>query len=86
MVVTGKVLKDWHKKAIVWDVERGAPDRIQPLPWQTCTCIGSWHYDKRRFYDGTYKTAKEVIQTLVDVVSKNGNLLLSIPVRADGTI
>lgn len=85
-VVTGKILKDWHKKAMVWDVERGAPDAIQPLPWQTCTCIGSWHYDKRRLYDGTYKSAQTVIQTLVDVVSKNGNLLLSVPVKADGTI
>ncbi len=86
VVVTGKVLKEWHKKALMWDVERGTPDRIQPQAWQTCTCIGSWHYDKRRFFDGTYKTAQAVIQTLVDVVSKNGNLLLSVPVKGDGTI
>ncbi|WP_338095155.1 alpha-L-fucosidase [Segatella maculosa] len=86
IVVTGKVLKEWHKKALMWDVERGTPDRIQPQAWQTCTCIGSWHYDKRRFFDGTYKTAQAVIQTLVDVVSKNGNLLLSVPVKGDGTI
>ena len=64
MVVTGKVLKDWHKKAIVWDVERGAPDRIQPLPWQTCTCIGSWHYDKRHLFtyageDGLYTRGED---------------------------
>ena len=86
VVVTGKVLKEWHKKALMWDVERGTPDRIQPQAWQTCTCIGSWHYDKRRFFDDTYKTAQAVIQTLVDVVSKNGNLLLSVPVKGDGTI
>ena len=86
VVVTGKVLKEWHKKALMWDVERGTPDRIQSQAWQTCTCIGSWHYDKRRFFDGTYKTAQAVIQTLVDVVSKNGNLLLSVPVKGDGTI
>ena len=85
-VLTGKVLKDWHKKAIMWDVERGAPDKIQPEAWQTCTCIGSWHYDKRNFYNGWYKSPQTVIQMLVDVVSKNGNLLLSIPVKGDGTI
>ena len=33
-----------------------------------------------------YKTSKTVIQTLVDIVSKNGNLMLNIPVRGDGTI
>lgn len=85
-VVTGKVLKKFHKDAIVWDVERGAPDAIQPKAWQTCTCIGSWHYDKRRLYDGSYKSAQAVIQMLADVVSKNGNLLLSVPVKGDGTI
>jgi len=85
-VVTGKILKDFHKKAMVWDVERGTPDDIQSNAWQTCTCIGSWHYDKRRFYDGKYKSAQNVIQILADVVSKNGNLLLSVPVKSDGTI
>lgn len=85
-VVTGKVLREFHKNAMVWDVERGAPDAIQPRPWQTCTCIGSWHYDKRRFYNGNYKSAQAVVQMLADVVSKNGNLLLSVPVRGDGTI
>lgn len=85
-VVTGKVLKPFQKDAIVWDVERGAPDAIQPKAWQTCTCIGSWHYDKRRLYDGGYKSAQTVIQTLADVVSKNGNLLLSVPVKGGGTI
>src|SRR5699024_4101266 len=50
------------------------------------TCIGNWRYDKRVFENHSYKSAETVIHTLVDVVSKNGNLLLSIPVRGDGTI
>lgn len=85
-VIFGKVLNDEQKKTIVWDVERGAPDKIQELPWQTCTCIGQWHYDKHVYYNDQYKSATQVIQMLVDVVSKNGNLLLSIPVKGNGTI
>jgi alpha-L-fucosidase len=84
-VVTGKVMEDWHKKALMWDVERGAPDKIQQEAWQTCTCIGQWHYDKNTFYNGWYKSPQTVIQMLVDVVSKNGNLLLSVPLKGDGT-
>lgn len=85
-VLFGKVLNDEQKKSLVWDVERGAPDNIQSFPWQTCSCIGEWHY-KRSLYDNNqYKSAKEVIHMLVDIVSKNGNLLLSIPIRGDGTI
>ncbi len=85
IVFTGKVLTDWQKRTLLWDVERGAPDAIQALPWQTCTCIGSWHYDKHVYYADRYKTPAQVITMLVDVVSKNGNLLLNIPLRGDGT-
>ena len=85
MIFTGKVLTDWQKKTLLWDVERGAPDSIQELPWQTCTCIGSWHYDKHVYYNDRYRPASSVIRMLVDVVSKNGNLLLSVPLRGDGT-
>lgn len=86
MVFTGKVLTPWQKETILWDVERGAPSSIQELPWQTCTCIGSWHYDKHIYYDDRYKSSAQVVTMLVDVVSKNGNLLLSVPLRADGTL
>ena len=85
-VVTGKVLNDWQKKTVMWDVERGAPDQIQELPWQTCTCIGQWHYDKHVYYNDRYKTPAQVVRMLVDVVSKNGNLLLSVPLKGDGSL
>jgi len=85
-VLFGKVLTPEQKKCMVWDVERGVPDQIQNEAWQTCTCIGDWHYS-RAIYDGNgYKSAKTVIQMLIDIVSKNGNLLLNIPVRGDGSI
>ena len=86
VVVCGKKLNDTHKAAMLWDIERGTPDRCQDLPWQTCTCLGGWHYSKYEGDNNMYKSAETVIRMLVDIVSKNGNLLLSVPVRGDGTI
>lgn len=85
-VIYGKILDEQQRKCMVWDIERGQSNQIEPLPWQTDTCIGGWHYDRRIYEQNHYKTTKTVIHTLVDVVSKNGNLLLNIPVRGDGTI
>lgn len=85
-VMTGKILNEQQRKCMVWDIERGQSNNIESLPWQTDTCIGNWHYDRRLFENRGYKTAKTVIHTLIDVVSKNGNLLLNVPVRGDGTI
>lgn len=84
-VMTCKILPDSLRKAMTWDVERGAPNHIIPLPWQTCTCLGDWHYNREFYEKGWYKNAGQVARMLVDVVSKNGNLLLSVPLRADGT-
>lgn len=86
VVVMGKQLNEEQKDVLLWDVERGVPDRPQQRYWQTCTCIGQWHYDRDTYEQNRYKSARQVVGMLVDVVSKNGNLLLSIPVRGDGTI
>ena len=83
-VVFGKILSDEQRKALTWDVERGAPNEIIAEPWQTCNCIGDWHYNTSRYERG-YKSAQNMVKQLVDIVSKNGNLLLNIPLRADGT-
>jgi alpha-L-fucosidase len=85
-VLFGKILNEQQRKCMVWDIERGQSNNIEPLPWQTDTCIGSWHYNKPVFDNHKYKSAKTVVHTLVDVVSKNGNLCLSVPVKGDGTI
>ncbi len=85
-VLTGKKLSASQRSAITEDVERGYSADIRPQPWQTCTCIGDWHYDRKIFDQRAYKTAEQVIQRLCDVVSKNGNLLLSVPQRGDGSI
>lgn len=84
-VMFGKILDEEQRKALTWDVERGAPNEIVPEPWQTCNCIGGWHYNTGIYERGGYKKAADVIKQLVDIVSKNGNLLLSVPLRADGT-
>jgi alpha-L-fucosidase len=66
----------------VLDIERGQLSGIAERPWQTDTCVGGWFYDVRR----AYKTPRHVITMLVDIVSKNGNLLLNLPQRPDGTL
>ncbi len=86
VVINAKNLTDDHRAALVEDVERGFRSGIEPLPWQTDTCIGDWHYNRERYEKKSYLGAEAVIHRLCDIVSKNGNLLLSIPVRGDGTI
>ncbi|MFT4091392.1 MAG: alpha-L-fucosidase [Asticcacaulis sp.] len=71
---------------LVADVERGSRTDISPEPWQTDTCIGQWHYNRRLYDQKKYLPAADVIHRLCDIVSKNGNLLLSVPMRPDGTI
>ncbi len=68
----------------VFDVERGQLASIRPLFWQTDTAIAknSWGYTLNQ----EYKTPASIIEDLVDIVSKNGTLLLNIGPRPDGTI
>lgn len=67
-----------------FDVERGALNEISPIPWQTDTAIGlrSWGYRK----DNVFKPSRQVICDLVDIVSKNGMLLINVGPKPDGTI
>src|SRR6478735_986922 len=68
----------------VLDLERGKLDATRKEPWQTDDAIGneSWGYTK----DNTFKSAQYVITNLIDIVSKNGNLLINIGPKPDGTI
>jgi alpha-L-fucosidase len=70
--------------AAVYDVERGQLGGIRPLFWQTDTSVSknSWGYIENH----DYKEAGDIIRDLVDIVSKNGALLLNIGPRSDGTI
>ena len=66
------------------DVERGQFSDVKPFYWQTDTAIAknSWCYTE----NNEFKKAKDILCDLVDIVSKNGNLLLNVGPRADGTI
>jgi alpha-L-fucosidase len=83
-VMNGKMLNEKERLAMVYDIERGKAQAILPRPWQTDTCIGSWHYDQGIFQRHGYKSAASVIRMLADIVSKNGNLMLSVPLQRDG--
>jgi alpha-L-fucosidase len=68
----------------VWDVERGKSDKMMKFPWQTDTSIGkkSWSYVEGE----ENKTPEQIVHDLIDIVSKNGVLLLNIGPKADGSI
>lgn len=69
---------------VIYDLERGKLPGIRKLPWQTDTSIGknSWGYVTTE----EAKTPNSLVDDLVDIVSKNGNLLLNVGPKPDGTI
>ena len=69
-------------KVGVLDIEKSQLPGIQEDPWETDTCIGNWFYDVRQ----VYKKPGHIIEMLVDIISKNGTMLLNILQRPDGTI
>ncbi|HKX31321.1 MAG TPA: alpha-L-fucosidase [Blastocatellia bacterium] len=79
-VYTSKRREDSEVGTCVFDVERGVVEGIWPRPWQTDTCVGDWHYNR----EAKYKSPKIVIDMLVDIVSRNGNLLLNFPLPNSG--
>ena len=66
----------------VLDIEKSQLPGIMPDPWHTDTCIGNWFYDVR----DPYKEPDQIVEMLVDIISKNGVMLLNILQRPDGTI
>ena len=74
--------KETSNGRFVRDVERGVLDSISEFPWQTDTSIGDWFYRIGQ----EYKTSEEIIQMLVDIVSKNGNLLINVVQTPEGDL
>ena len=66
----------------VQDYERGVGGGISPYPWQTDTSIGDWFYNK----NWKYQPLSWSVHMLVDIVSKNGNLLQNVVLKPDGTL
>jgi alpha-L-fucosidase len=66
----------------VEDLERGVMGKINPYPWQTDTSIGDWYYNK----NWKFRPVEWTIHMLIDIVSKNGNLLLNVVQRPDGSL
>jgi alpha-L-fucosidase len=81
-VYTSKGMEDCQEGTAVLDFERGIAEGIWPNPFQTDTCVAGWHYDR----EARYRTPKQCIDLLVDVVSRNGTLLLNFPLKSDGTL
>lgn len=71
-------------RSAVFDIERGQLNEIRPLLWQNDTAIAknSWGYTE----NNDFKNPEDIVADLVDIVSKNGCLLLNVGPRADGTI
>ncbi|MCJ8163287.1 alpha-L-fucosidase [Pontibacter sp. E15-1] len=70
--------------AAVLDIESGKLDRIRELPWQTDMSPGGWMWSYTSKW--TTKPAKGLINDLIDIVSKNGNLLLNVAPDVHGNI
>jgi alpha-L-fucosidase len=61
--------------------EQSIPDHYMPIPWESCITMGnSWSYVPKE----NFKPTRQLIHTLVDIVAKNGNLLLNIAPGPDG--
>lgn len=73
---------EFLRKAGIQDVERGVLEGINSLPWQTDTSNGDWFFSEHH----PYKSTREVIGMLADIVSKNGNMLLNVVQYPDGSL
>ena len=66
----------------ILDIEKSQLPDIMQNPWQTDTCIGNWFYHAGQ----SFKRPKQIIEMLIDIISKNGVMLLNILQRPDGSI
>lgn len=84
VVINNKYEKAYPEGSTVLDIERGKLSKIRNLPWQTDDAVSykSWGY----IPEDSFKSVKYLVNNLVDIVSKNGCLLLNIGPRADGSI
>ena len=71
----------YYEGAASLNYERSRSAKILDQPWQTDTSIGPWFYSS----NAKYRSVTELIHELVDIVSKNGNVLLNVGPKGDGS-
>ena len=79
-VIAGKFS---NEPSTVKDIERGGANEILPTPWQSITTFTHWFYKEDK---PSRHNTRTVIEMLSDVISKNGNFVLNVELRGDGTI
>ncbi|MDY7396897.1 alpha-L-fucosidase [Aureibaculum sp. 2210JD6-5] len=79
-IVVGKMK---NEPSTIQDIERGGANKILPYPWQGTLTFTDWFYKKDK---PSRHNARTVIESLIDMNSKNGNLLLNVELLPDGTI
>lgn len=63
--------------------EQCVPDEPLTVPWESCITMGnSFSYE----YDDTYKSARQVLGLLIDIVAKGGNLAINVAPQPDGRL
>ena len=70
-------------KGTVNEVESGGSNTLREYPWQSEITFTDWFYKKDRHLT---HNARTILEMLIEAVSKNGNLLLSMELNPDGTI
>jgi alpha-L-fucosidase len=76
---------DWTPNVAVPNYEFGFPSVVQQYPWQTDKTMGAdWYWLRNRTKD--YKPANAVVHMLIDAVSRNGALLLNVPLTPEGEL
>lgn len=81
-VASTPLMEKMLSSAVVNDFEIKDPDKPFEHPWQTDTSLGSWHYRR----GDRYRSAQHVIHHLLSIVANNGNMLLGVAPKGDGTI
>jgi alpha-L-fucosidase len=82
-------IKSWgpgtvvDSSAVVMDIEKGSLTKTNPYYWQAETSVGSWYYNGTT---GVELSTQVIVHNLLDVVSKNGNFLLNVGLKPDGTL
>lgn len=74
--------REIHQHTGILDFERGREDRVTEYNWVTDTSVGPWFHHNVL----PYRTTDDLVDVLVDIVAKNGCLLLNVGPRADGSI